>query len=491
MRFLSRGLAGLVLTALTLALLALAAGEIARAIADREAARQASPPGRERVYVVRVAPIELGTAQPLLTAYGDVESARSLELRAAVGGTLLELAPEFRDGGRVAAGEVLYRIDPAEAAAARALAENAFAAAQAEEAEARAALALAREEIVAAERQRDLRAAALARSTDLRGRGVGTASDLETAELALSSAEQALSGRRLALAQAEARIGRAAISVDRARIEADEAARRLADTMARAPFAGVLGEVEAVVGRRVSAGEALGALVDPAALEVAFRVGSAEFARLADDAGGVLPLAMTAGLEIDGLDLWAPGRVERVAPAAGAGQSGRLVHATLSPETPGLLRPGDFVTVRIEEPALEGVATLPASAVDPAGRILVLGADDRLEEVAVRVLRRQGETVIVDGAPEGREVVLTRAPQLAPGVAARPERGDGPETGAAGASALEAMVRLSPERRAGLIAEVEANGRMPAEAKARILAALRADEVPQQMIDRLEARSGG
>ena len=73
----------------------------------------------------------------------------------------------------------------------------------------------------------------------------------------------------------------------------------------------------------------------------------------------------------------------------------------------------------------------------------------------------------------------------------------GPETtapdscpAAAAADPDGALVRLSPEERAGLIAAVEARPGMPEEAKARILAALEADEVPQSMIDRL-SRSGG
>ena len=54
-----------------------------------------------------------------------------------------------------------------------------------------------------------------------------------------------------------------------------------------------------------------------------------------------------------------------------------------------------------------------------------------------------------------------------------------------------AEVRLTPERRAGLIAALEASNRMPAEARARLRAALEAETVPQEMIDRLETRSGG
>ena len=52
-------------------------------------------------------------------------------------------------------------------------------------------------------------------------------------------------------------------------------------------------------------------------------------------------------------------------------------------------------------------------------------------------------------------------------------------------------IALSPERRAALIAAVEANGRMPAEAKERILSQLREERVPMQMVERIESRMGG
>jgi hypothetical protein len=52
-------------------------------------------------------------------------------------------------------------------------------------------------------------------------------------------------------------------------------------------------------------------------------------------------------------------------------------------------------------------------------------------------------------------------------------------------------VALTPERRAALIAFVEGNDRMPAEAKTRILAQLAEDQVPTRVIERLESRMGG
>lgn len=483
MRFAMRSLFGMMLLVLTLGLLAMAVGTISGALATRNADERGREPARERVFAVNVATFEAVTAKPVLTAWGDLRSARTLELRAEAGGTLIELAPGFRDGGRIAAGETLWRIDPADAETALELARSDHAAAIAEEAEALAGLALAREERAASERQRDLRAQSLARAEDLSGRGVGTAAALEDAELALATAEQAVTGRRLALAQAEARIGRSAIATARAAIRVAEAERILADTVAAAPFDGVLTEVDAVLGRLVTTNEKLGVLLDPTALEVAFRVSNGEFARIADAAGDVMPLDVTAILAADGAEVAVAGRIDRTGASSVAGQSGRLVYAALETERLGLMRPGDFMTVRVEEPRLTGVAVLPATAVDAEGGVLLLGEDGRLEAARVTVLRRQGDAVIVADAPFGREFVTERQPQLGAGILVRPLRDGAPEA--------EAMVRLSPERRAGLIEAVRANGRMPEEAKARILATLESDEVPAAMVDRLESRRSG
>ena len=59
------------------------------------------------------------------------------------------------------------------------------------------------------------------------------------------------------------------------------------------------------------------------------------------------------------------------------------------------------------------------------------------------------------------------------------------------ASGSGEMIALDADRRAALIAFVEKNPMMPAEAKDRILKQLEADEVPAAMVERLESRMGG
>jgi len=184
------------------------------------------------------------------------------------------------------------------------------------------------------------------------------------------------------------------------------------------------------------------------------------------------------------------GALARVDATVGAGLSGRLVYAALN-EANGL-KPGDFVTVSVTEPPLHGVARLPAAALGANGALLVVGEGDRLEEAPADILRREGDEIILRvGNLAGREVVTERAPFLGAGILIRPVR-DGRNSGSGGvAKDRAAMIDLTPERRAELMALVEGNGSMPPEAKERLLLRLREDRVPAEVVERIEARRGG
>ena len=485
MRFLRQSLTGLFLLSLTLALLVYSGTLVRDAVQARLGQEPRVPQQRERVFAVNVVPAEVGTVTPELTAFGEVQSARTLEIRASAGGALTELAPEFREGGRVTAGQLLARVDPADAESALARVQSDILDAEAEAREATRALALAQDELAAAADQAELRERAFRRQQDLADRGVGTAAAVETAELAASSARQAVLARRQAVAQAEARIDQAATRLARAEIALAEAQRRLDDTEIRAEFSGTLSEVNVVQGRLVSANERLAQLIDPDALEVAFRVSTQEYVRLIDGAGALPEAPVTVRLDVFGTDITATGRLSREGAAVGEGQTGRLLFAALD-SAPGF-KPGDFVTVGLQEPPLEWVVRLPATALNAASEVLVIGEEDRLEVMEATLLRRQGDDVLVRARGlSGREVVAERTPLLGAGIKVRPLRGE------ADRAPQEAeMVELDDERRARLIAFVEGNTRMPAEAKQRILTQLAQAKVPAEMVQRIESRMGG
>jgi membrane fusion protein, multidrug efflux system len=450
----------------------------ARMSGDRSA-----PPARERVFAVNVVAAKPETIAPELQAFGQVQSRRMLELRTAVGGRVITLAESFEEGGEVRAGDLLVQIDPADSQAALDRLQSDLLDAEAEARDAERQLELARDDLAAAEDQAALRARAFQRQKDLEDRGVGTAATVEVAELAAAAARQAVLSRRQALAQGEARIDQAATALARVRIALDTAERDLAETTLTAAFDGTLSEVTLVEGRLVSANEKLALLVDPEALEVAFRVSTAQYARLLDEDGRLLPAAVTVSLDVTGAELLARGRISRDSAIAGEGQSGRMIFARLD-AAPGF-KPGDFVTVTVREPPVENVARLPASALDAERTVLVLGPEDRLEALPVELVRRQGDDVLVRGdGLDGREVVVGRTPLLGAGIRVRPLREE------AQAEPDQAMLELSEDRRARLVASVTANERMPAEAKARVLALLSETLVPAQLVQRIESGPG-
>ncbi|MEL7345709.1 MAG: HlyD family efflux transporter periplasmic adaptor subunit [Pseudomonadota bacterium] len=485
MRFLRRTLIGLFLLFTTLGLLAYAGNSVYSTMQARLAEEPQQRPQRERVFAVNVVAFEPTTVTPVLETFGELRSRRELDVRAATGGEVVWLSEAFEEGGRVEAGDLLLKIDPANAQADLDTARTDLAEAEAEVRDARRNLELAQDEVAAAEDQLGLRERALQRQRDLLERGVGTDAAVETAALAASSARQALIGQRTGLAQDEARVDQAENAVSRRQIVLNEAERTLADTEIHAEFGGVLSEVAAIQGGLVSANERLGQLIDPDRLEVSFRVSTPQYARLLSTEGRLTGAPVTVRLDILGVDLAAQGIVTRESAAVGEGQTGRLLFASL--ENTSGFRPGDFVTVSIEEPDLDRVAIIPATALDAANSVLIVNDDERLEVADVDLLRRQGDNVIVRARGlAGQQIVAERTPLLGAGIRVRAVT---PEAAAAPPEA-PAMVSLDEEQKARLIAFVE-NGRMPDAVKQRLLGQLEETEVPAQLVERLEGRMGG
>lgn len=484
MQFLRRSLVGIFLLALTLSLFAWAGFTVSSAVQERMNAEPRSFPQRERVLSVNVVAVTPERIEPQLTAFGELNSTNTFALRALTSGTVLELSPNFVDGGRVQTGELLVKIDPRDAQSSRDRIDADLRDAEAELRDADRALILERDELTAAAEQATLRQQALTRQRDLAARGVGTAAAVENAELALSGANQAVLSRRQAEAQAQARLDQAATRLDRARLNLADADRALNDTEITAPFSGTLSDVTISQGLRVTANERLGELIDKDNLEVAFRLSTAQYARLTGDDGNLMSAPVVVELEAQGLSLTSQGQITRESASVGEGQTGRLLFARL--ENASGLRAGDFVTIRVIEPALRGVALVPATAIGANDSALMLDAENRLSEVPVDVLRRQGNDVIIRApALYGQSIVAERSPLLGAGIAVQPID---PNAQAVVPEPVE-MVTLDADRRARLITFVE-ESQMPPPVKTRILDQLAQDEVPSDVVTRLEDRMG-
>jgi multidrug efflux pump subunit AcrA (membrane-fusion protein) len=217
MRFFNRSIFGLFLTVLTIGVLLAAVYVFKNAQDDRED-RKRPRTDRERSFSVYVLPIKIEAIKPEVTVFGEVLSGRTLELRTSAGGKLVQMSENFRKGGAVTKGELLFTTDPSSANANVQLAETTLMEAKAELSEAQDALILSNDELRAAKHQYELRIQAAKRQKSLLKRGVGTEAAVETAELSASSAETQALSKRQAVANAKARINRAKTSLKRSTI---------------------------------------------------------------------------------------------------------------------------------------------------------------------------------------------------------------------------------------------------------------------------------
>ncbi|MEP2705105.1 MAG: HlyD family efflux transporter periplasmic adaptor subunit [Roseibium sp.] len=492
MRFLMRGLVGLALMVVMIGFVGYGAYHLYGALTAEETARHR--PVRERSYTVNVATLSPQSVTPITTAYGEIESWRTLQLRASSEGLLVDVASKFRDGAAVAEGELLLRIDPANAKFQFLDAEAALADAEAQKAEAEEAIVGAEQEMEAARRQLDLRKQALARQLQLRDKGYSTAVQVETEELAVASLEQALSSRLQSVITARKRIERMDLSVRRAFLALEDAQRVLNETTLTAPFYGYLADVDATLGRRVSPSETLALLIDPSALEVQFSISTSEFSRLLDDSGNLVKAPINVTLQLGGRSVDVSGQIDRVAAVVTEGEAGRTLFAALDLQNDTVLRPGDFVRVEIEEPELQNVAVVPAAAVTEDGRLLIVGEDERLTEISSTVLRRIGNEVVLSDVPFDTIYVRERLPQLGTGLKVTPRSApgsDGSDVKSAPSEAKQSgdLVALEPDRRDALIEQLNSSD-MPAPRKARLLALLNKPMVPKDLVDRLEQGRG-
>lgn len=310
---------------------------------------------------------------------GSLSAQRSAEVRARVSGILLERV--YSEGSDVAAGALLFRIDPAPLQAELKAREAELASARARAANARAK----------AERHRDLAA-----------RGLLPAQELED-----SLAQQRI-------ADAAERESRA--QVDKARLQ-------LGYAEVRAPIAGRVGKAlvteGALVGERESTWLTLVEQIDALLLDFHISVASWEILR-GMQARGVLP---TLALRLpDGRPYAHPATLQ-FADQAVDPRTGTIALRAQVPNPERQLLPGMFVGIEVDVGAGEPVFRLPQTAVLRDGQgayVFLLDAEGKVQRRDLQLEGSVGRDWIVrDGLAEGERLVTGNLQRLRPGMAAR------------------------------------------------------------------------
>ncbi len=373
---------------------------------------------REKVWVVAVATVALADVRPELRLYGEIVAGREVELRALVAGEVVEVAPAFRDGGRIEADALLVAIDPFEYQAT--LDERV---AELDEARARLdEIKVGRQSEAAAlvrdQEMLDLRRRDLTRVSRLYQTGNISVKSLDNAKLELARQNQATTTRQHGLAAETARLNQQEAKIERLGVAVRRARRALERTRLAAPFAGYLSETAAEVGKRLAVNDYVGRLIEAGNLEARIHISDAAYGRVLDSEGGLAGRAAKV--------IWRAGDggavydavVDRVGARIDAATGGVSVYARViidAAETP--LRPGAFVEVWLPDRLYPAVARLPESALFGDATVYVVAAD-RLVSRRVEVAGRDGNHVLVRGAlSDGDRVVITRFAEIGPGVA--------------------------------------------------------------------------
>lgn len=360
----------------------------------------ADEPEPVRVDVVRA---EERPVVRYVTVTGTLTAEEQAEVAAEIAGRVVSTPVER--GTAVAAGSALVRIDGAEAEA------------QAREAEANAAQIQARlgqpageafdidrvPEVASAAASRDLAEREFERARTLFDQQLVPAAEYEqrraqaeNARRQYDVARNAAEQQRQALAAALARVALARKAVE--------------DTVVRAPFAGLVGERLVSVGDYVTRGTKVASVVRINPLRVQLTVPAQYIASVGS--------GQSVALTVDGFPGETfPGEVRYLSPAVDAASRALLVEASV-PNGSGRLRPGLFVSARIEQAVPTPGVLVPSAAVRTVAgtsRVFVV-AGDRVEERIVTLGQTVGPLVeAATGLQAGEPVATGPLAQLADG----------------------------------------------------------------------------
>ena len=338
---------------------------------------------------------------------GSLLADEQAEVSAESGGRVV--ATPIERGSRVETGAVLVRVSPAEAAA------------QLQEAEANAAQIEARlglqpgvnfdpmivPDVMNAKASLDLAEAEFTRMRSLLDQKVVSQSEFDQRRTQVEAARQ-----QYQVAQNSAQQSYRSLQGARARLTL--AAKTVADTSVKAPFAGIVAERLVSVGDYVTRGTKVATVVkiDPLRVELT----------IPEQAVSLVSVGQPVKLTVDAY----PGevfdaKVRFVSPSVRADQRAMTIEA-IAPNPSGRLKPGLFTTASIQQPQSAPALLAPVTAVETisgTSRVYVI-KDGKVEERIVTTGEKLGDRVeITSGVIAGDTVAADPKGRLTDGAAVK------------------------------------------------------------------------
>lgn len=370
----------------------------------------------ERVWTVAAMPAKIEDRSLELVLFGSLVAARDVEMRSLVGGEVIEVGEDFREGSIVEKGELLIGVDPFEFQAR--LDEN-----KAQLLEAKSRLselnASQKSEQAALSRDREVlerEVRNVERSESLSTRGNISEKALDDARSTLSRQKQTVELREAQLDILKAKIGQQRAVIERLEVGIRRAERDLKNTRLLAPFKGYVAEVSAEFGKNIDARDKVARIIDASQLEARFLLSDSQYGRLVGDTAGIIGRPVTVKWQSGSTDLLFQGKVSRLSSEIDSNTGGVEVYAVLETnENINVLRPGAFVEVILSGNSYEDVLKLPEYSVFDGEVVYVVDAEGRLQPRQIDVVAQNGSELFVRGdIDQGDLIVTTRFPEIGP-----------------------------------------------------------------------------
>lgn len=374
-------------------------------------------PVQERSYAVETVTVAQGDFAPDINVFGETTAGREVELRALVGGEVVEVHPNLKAGGHVSAGDILVAIDRFDYEGAVTEAEANLAEAHAGLVESEGRVELEKANVVRAQEQLDFAQKDLVRAEELVGRGAVTERTVDERRLLVSQRRQSLEQRQNALALEEAKVVQQNATVKRLEWRLENAERQLDNTILRAPFDAIVRTEAAEPGRLVSVNDAVVGLYSSDEFEVRFTLSDNQYGRLLAEAGSVVDRPVDVTWFLGNKPVTYPAVVSRIGADVASTRGGVDLIASIDISDAAVpLRPGAFVEISLADRTYRDSFRIPETAYYGEGTVYVV-KDDRLEPREVNALAIDDGFILVEGNLETGETLLaTRIPEAGAGL---------------------------------------------------------------------------
>ena len=374
-------------------------------------------PVQEKSYAVKTVEVEQGDHAPMISVYGETLAGREVDLRALVGGEIVEVHPNLKAGGKVEKGETLISIDRFDYEGAVTEARANLAEGQAALVENEGRVALEKANLVRAGEQLAFAERDLVRAEELLGRGAATERTVDDRKLLVSQRQQNLERSENTLALEEAKVIQQRASVERLEWRLENAQRQLENTVLTAPFDAIVRSSAAEPGRLVSVNDAIVSLYDSGEFEARFILSDNQYGRLIAETGSVVGRPVDVTWYLGDQPVIYPATVGRIGADVASNRGGVDLIATIDMSAASVpLRPGAFVEISIPDQTYADSFRVPETAYYGEGTVYVI-ENSRLTARDVRALAIDDGYILVEGdLKPGETLLVTRIPEAGDGL---------------------------------------------------------------------------